>query len=815
MFKNYLLVSLRNLSKRKFFSALNIGGLAIGMAACLLIFQYVVSEHSFDNFHENRDRLYRLNMTEVDEGESETAETTFSTVGPILVEALPEIEQFARFHSNAGEATLAFTDRSGQRQVLRETGLAYVDPAFLELFSFPMLDGDKKSVLSEPRSMIISESVARRYFGEESPVGQTISLRAWSRGDYTISGVFEDLPGNSHLQFDFLMPLEDLLIDSQYATSDGWTWRNFVTYMLLRPDAVVQDLNRKGSEVIQAHSKQRADETHRSFQVTFQPLERIHLYSDFEAEFDDWNKGSRQTVYLFTLVALFILAIAWVNYINLSTSRAIERSKEVGIRKAVGALQGQVIWQFVFESATVNLLAFALAMVLAALGLPYLNELAGTSIDLSFWLHPWFIVGCVVLFGLGSLLASLYPAFILSAYEPAVVLKTGSSRGLSRDHLRQALVVFQFAASVSLLISTYVVYAQVQHIRGFDLGLELEQIVVIKRPTIIVEGSTRRELREVFKSKLEVQASIGSVAMSNTVPGGDFPWGTTINRMDAPKSTAEEVYVTWVSYEFLETYGLNLIYGRNFAEEFESDREGSVLLNETAALALGFDSGRQAVNQRIDLGTTEGNVRTVIGVLEDFKWMSAKQEVTPVALSLTPAGMFYSLKIETSNLDESLAEVKSIYDGVFPGNSFDYFFADRFFDEQHRADRRFSTLFGIFALFALLVACLGLIGLAAYTANQRTKEIGVRKAFGARSVEIIGLLVADTAKLVVTAIVLATPLMYLALDQWLTRFPIRIDLTAWAFIIPSAVVLIVAFLTIAYHTTRVAVMNPVESLRYE
>ncbi|MFV1981028.1 MAG: FtsX-like permease family protein, partial [Rhodothermia bacterium] len=740
-----------------------------------------------------------------------------SATGPTLVEELPEVLRFARFHPNDREATLSFTDSDGERRIFRETRLAYVDPDFLELFSFPLIRGKKQSVLSEPRSMIISESVARRYFGDDNPVGRVINLRAWSRGDYVITGVFEDVPGNSHLQFEYLLPLNDLLDDKvgQYGQSDGWTWRNFITYAQLHPAADVESVGAKATEVITAHNRQRLEESQRSFQLTFQPLEEIHLHSDFDPEFSSWSNGSRQTVYFFTVVALFILALAWVNYINLSTARAIERSKEVGVRKAVGALRSQVVMQFVFESAIVNLIALFLAVGLSVLGLPFLNQLAGTSIDLSVWSNPWLYVSFVVVFGLGSLLAGLYPAFVLSAYEPATVLKGGSVTGTGQHRLREALVVFQFATSVALLIGTYVVYSQVQYIRGFDIGLDLDHILVIKRPSVIEEGSSRRVLREIFKSSLERQATIQSVTTSNTVPGGDFPWGTSVKREGAPESEGEEVYVTWINYGFVETYDLKLIAGRNFSKDFPSDRGRSVVINETAVQALGIDSAEKAIGQRIELGNVEKRVRIVIGVLEDFNWMSAKKEIPAIAFDLTPAGWYYSLKIEMTNLAETLDQVRSIYDSIFPGNPFDYFFADRFFDEQHRADKQFSTLLGLFSLFALLVACLGLVGLSAYSASRRTKEIGVRKALGARSIEIMVLMMADTVKLVAVAVVLASPFVYFALDRWLDNFPVHVDLTVWVFIVPGIAVLLIAFLTVSYHTARVAAKNPVESLRYE
>ncbi|MCH8961721.1 MAG: FtsX-like permease family protein, partial [Bacteroidetes bacterium] len=534
--------------------------------------------------------------------------------------------------------------------------------------------------------------------------------------------------------------------------------------------------------------------------------------SDFD---EDWGSlGNYKTVYFFTLVALFILIIAWVNYINLSTARAVERAKEVGVRKVAGARKGQIVLQFLFESALTNGIALALAVSLAVLGLPYLNDLAGAEITMSIWQNPWFWGSFLGVFVVGMLLSSLYPAFVLSAFKPVTVLKGRQGTAFSKNWLRRVLVVFQFAASIALLIGTYAVYTQVNYMRGLDLGIDIERMLVTQRPSIVDEDIDFVETREVLKAELAALPAVDAVTTSTTVPGGGFSLGTIARKESAPESEREMVNVTWINYNFLETYGFDFAAGRNFSEELSTDQEEAIIINETAVRAMGFASIDAALGERIVVGGGD-NTHVIVGVLKDFNWMSAKQEIDPIMFLPTHGGRYYTMKVQTANLDETLAGVRHVYDAVFPGNPFDYFFVDRFFDEQYKADRQFGTLFGIFALFAVFVACLGLVGLAAITAAQRTKEIGVRKVLGASAGSIVHLLLLDFGKLVLAALVLTLPLTYFALDTWLAGFASRIDLTLWLFLIPGLVVMALALLTVSYHTSRAALTNPADSLRYE
>lgn len=816
MLGNYLIIAIRNLVKRKFFSVLNIGGLAVGVAACLLIFQYVAFEQSYDTFHANREHLYRVTMTGVQEGDvQDTHSYTYYAMGPDYKERVPELKEYVRFHPNYSTATVAYTDTQGKRKALREEGVIFADPSFLTMFSFPLVRGDAETALAEPGSIIITESMAGKYFGNADPIGKTLDVRGWTDGMFVVKGIMQDIPSNSHLQFDFLLPIDAILMDEQgqYHNTDGMSWLNFATYVQLHPGAHLAEVERKFTEIVYEKDRDAFESTNTSVHVGLQPLEDIHLYSDFEAVAS--IQGSYKTVYFFALVALFVLIIAWVNYINLSTARAVERAKEVGVRKVAGARKGQVISQFLFESVLTNGIALGLAVGLAVLCLPYLNALVGVDIELSIWRNPWFWGSFAGIFGLGVLLSSLYPAFVLSAFQPVTVLKGRLGKAGSKERLRKALVVFQFAASIALLTGTYVVYSQVEYMRGLDLGIEIDQVLVVNRPSIIEDVDAYVEAREAFKAELANHAAIGDIATSTTVPGAGFSWGTKAKKESAALSELEEVRVTWVNENFLETYGLKLAAGRNFSADLSTDLREAILVNETTVWAFGFETNEAALGEKLNVGGGDDHMYSIIGVLKDFNWMSVKREVEPIILGFTPGGSKYSIKVTTENVAETIATVHSVYDEFFPGNPFDYFFTDRVFDEQYEADRRFGTLFGIFALFAILVACLGLVGLAAYTAAQRTKEIGVRKVLGASSWSIVRLLLVDVAKLILVALVLTVPLVYVAADQWLVNFASRIDLTVWLFLVPGLVVMVIAMLTLSYHTSSVALVNPAKSLRYE
>ena len=679
------------------------------------------------------------------------------------------------------------------------------------MFSYPLLQGDPSTVLDNPGSVVISESMARRYFGSENPMDKILEVNGWVDGSYTVTGVYQDLPANSHLQFDFLFPMEDLLLADQYQEDDGWDWYNFITYVQLRPSAEADVVADKMTDIIMHRRAEELLARNAAVRFALQPVTDIHLYS----EFSTYNvvQGSYRTVYFFTIIAFFILIIAWVNYVNLATARALERAREVGVRKVAGARKSQLVTQFLFEPVLTNFVALVIAVGLSFLFLPYLNQLANTGVTTAIWKNGWFWLAFTGVFGGGTVLAGLYPAFFLSSFKPISVLKSRTGKTGSRLVLRKVLVVFQFVASVALLTGTYVVYNQVTFMRNVDLGINLDQILVVAGPRLMDEGVDTAELTGSFKDELSRHPFIGDIASSNTVPGEGFDWYTRIRKESAEPADSEDGRITWIDYEFVDMYEMKFVEGRNFSEDFTTDETEAVIINESAARNLGFDTNEEALTENVIIGGEEPI--QVIGVLKDFNWMSVHREADPAVLYLTQAGSEISFKVRAENIRETVETVRATYETFFPGNPFDYFFLDDAFNEQYKSDEQFATLFGVFAIFATFVACLGLMGLTAFSARQRTKEIGVRKVLGASSVTILRLLVFDFVKLVAVAIVLTVPIMYFALQRWLEDFASRIDLSVGLFLIPGLIVLAIAVLTVSYHTTVIAVANPVQSLRYE
>ncbi len=812
MLKNYLTTAFRNLVKRKFFSALNVGGLALGMAACLLIYQYVAFELSYDAFHANAEHLYRITRTRVINGEAQgTDAKTWHGMGPAFAADLPEIQEYTRYSWARMSATVATLEATRENKVFMENKLAYADPAFLRMFSFPLLQGDPATVLTEPGTLLLSASMAQKYFGAANPIGK--ALRVMNQ-DYTVKGIFEDGPENSHLQFDFLLPIDDLLQSPQDQDTNGWTWANFSTYVHLTPGAEVDKLGRRLSEVVINNRGGVLDSTY--YRIGLQALHDVHLGSaDFgTVALSRGLKGSDyKTIYFLTVVALFILLIAWINYINLSTARALDRAKEVGVRKVAGARRSQIVSQFLFESALVNVIALALAVGLSMLLRPLVNELAGVTLTIEGWRDPRFWGGFLAVFGVGVLLVSLYPALVLSSYRPITVLKGRLRAITSGVSLRKVLVVFQFAASMALLTGTYVVYTQVHYMRDRDLGFDLDQTLVVKGPQLMEPGVDEMASINTFKQELNQYSAITQVAASSTVPGGGFSAGIVMSRPNVAPADRAKIKASFIDHNFLETYGIKVPAGRNFSPSLNT--EEALVINEAAARLLGFDTNEAALGGKVVLYFGSNPVYTVIGVVEDVNWMSVASEVDPAVFGFSPRGSFYSVKVNATNVAETLETIQRVYDAVFPGNAFDYFFLDTYFNEQYEADERFGVLFGLFALLAIVVACLGLMGLAALMAAQRTKEIGIRKVLGASVPGITKLLAIDYAKLVLVALVGTAPLMYFVAEKWLSSFATRIEVSLWLFLAPGLVVMLVALLAVSYHTIRVALTNPARSLRYE
>jgi putative ABC transport system permease protein len=665
MLKNYLKTAFRNLRRQKGYSFLNVVGLTLGMACCLLLFQYVAYETSYDDFNTKKDRIYRSTFETTRNGEDLGFSGTQGYIyGPTVAAEVPGIARYARIHPNYGDAVISYQSPSDDR-TFKEPNVFFVDSTFLSIFDYPLIRGDRSQALREPLTMLLTESMARKYFGTENPIGKSLEFTGWIDTTYTVAGVLEDVPSTSHMQFDFLLPMEDLLEDGRFEQGGApWGWQNFVTHLELEPNADPKAIEAKITEL---YAKYRADDfssQNMTAKAYLQPLLDVHLNREIQAPAA--VTGDRKTVYFLTIIGLVTLVIALVNYVNLATARALDRAKEVGVRKVVGAQRNQLVGQFLMESALLNVLALALAIGLSFLLLPVVNQVAETQMTMDLWLDGRFWAVFLGIFGVGALLSGLYPAFILSSFKPVVVLKGKVGALTSRVALRKVLVVVQFAASIALLAGTAVVYSQISYMRGLDTGLELEQVLVVEGPRIRDEGADRQEEMKTLKTELRKIPGVGATAVSGTTPGRGFYFYSNRWRANADPSTAQDIRGTSIDHDFAEVYELELVAGEAFYEGMTRPDSGAqpVMVNEAMVRAMGFASNEEAVNQNIVNGPPGEIIR---GVYKDFQWSSAHEEKEAVMFIYQPGGGNISMKVSVADAAQIIAAVEKTYAALFPG----------------------------------------------------------------------------------------------------------------------------------------------------
>jgi putative ABC transport system permease protein len=812
MMTNYVKTAIRNVLRRRGYSMLNIGGLAVGMACCLLIFQYVAFEYSFDRFNENVSELYRVNWTSAqNEGVPVTVPVTGWAFGPAFEQEAPEVSRFTRLHPEYNNAIVS--NPAQPDKVFEEDEVYYADRTFFEMFSYRIRRGDPGQALSEPGTVLLSESAANKYFGSEDPMGQVLEVAGWISGTFRVSGIFADVPANSHLQFDILLPMVDLLERSQFSDpGTGWRWTNFITYVQLRGDADLAEVERKFTDVLVRNREESFRQSNTTAYVHVQPLRDVHLNAEISAP--KAVAGSYRTVSFFILIGVITLLVALVNYVNLATARALERAREVGVRKAIGAQRRQLVIQFLCESAFTNLMAVLLAGILAAALQPVVSDLVGASLTRAIWTTPAYWAVFLVVFCAATLLAGLYPAFVLSSFRPVAVLKGKAGSAGGHAWLRRGLIVFQFAAAIALLVGTAIVYRQLDFVRSMDLGIDMEQVLTVPSPRMLPEGSNRASAVEAFTQELRSIPAVQETATSFTVPGQGFAFYTTARRATADPSTQITVSGTFIDSSFARLYGLELVAGEGFANIStpRAEEEATpIITNETTARALGFDTPEEAVDEEL-----EGDNRfRIVGIFKDFSWSSAHQERENAIFLLGRGEPVVSMRVSTENLPRTIAAIEAIYGGLFPADPFRYAFVDERFEQQYRNDQRFARLFSIFAGLAITIACLGLFGLASFTAQQRTKEIGVRKVLGASVSGIVALLSRDFLALVGVGFLVAAPPAYFIMRRWLENFAYRVDIGPAVFVSVGAVVLVIAVLAVSYQSVKAAIADPVESLRYE
>jgi len=818
--RNYFLSAWRSLRKNKIFSFINIAGLAIGMAACLLILQYVSFELSYDRFNIHANDIYRVTNDRYQNGKLEQHGTiTYSAVGKALKDDYPEVLENVRVEP-LGQQILGFGDKKiGNQQVLA------VDNSFLTVFSYPFVTGDATNGLQQPNSVILSESLARKIFpvqqnNFQNVIGKLITLSRDSV-PYKITAVCKDAPENSHLVFDLLMSYNSLYsggngnwkeADYDFQDSDFWH------YIQLKPGTDYKALEAKLGAFSQKHflgnKVSGSDE-----KFLLQPLTRAHLYSDYEYEIG--KTGSATVVWGLLIIAVLIIVIAWVNYINLSTAKSMDRAKEVGVRKVAGATRQQLIRQFLTESLIINIIAFLIALILVLLLQGSFNSLIQHQLSLAYLFgklsNGYAISAAVIVLLMAGILGSgFYPAFVLSAFKPMLVLKGKYTTSLKGIALRKVLVVGQFAITIVLIIGSFVVYRQIKFLNQQSLGYNLSQVLVVKPPVLTGWDSTFIDKENSFKNELKQVPHILGASVIGRTAGDELSRVFDVRRTD--RNTNNKVVMRNVSVDadFLNLYDIKLLQGRNFTNsDFNPqwDKLHNILINEAAVKLLGYNSNADAAGKKIKFW---GRDWDVIGIVNNYHQKSLRYAIEPVIL-LPGYGTNnpICIKIDTKDVAATISAIKEKYASFFPGNFFDYFFLDEKFNHQYADDQLFGKVFGIFAGFAIFIACLGLLGLSLFATAQRTKEIGVRKVLGASVTNIVFLLSKDFVRLIVIAFIIASPLAWLLMHRWLQDFAYRIRISWWIFLTAGILSVLIALITISFQAIRAGRMNPVKSLKSE
>ncbi|HEY5750204.1 MAG TPA: ABC transporter permease [Chryseolinea sp.] len=801
MIKNYLTSVFRYVSKNKAFTFINVSGLAIGMVACMLIVQFVIHEFSYDTFLDHKDQIFRVQLDRYNKGEITTRWASgCAGIGPDLKAEFPEVKYYTRMRW--GNAMLSHGD-----VFFKEDNVKFATEDFFKIFSIKMIQGDRETALKEPYKMVMSQSLAKKYFGNENPMGKMI--RNNGKTDYEITGIFEDLPANSHMAIDGLFSFATYQAMNNNDPMTTWMWDGFTTYIMLDEKADPKTFESKLPALVEKKVGKELKDGNEGMVFHLQPVSSIHLDSDFIGEFK--ANGNRQSVYFLSVVAILILFIAWINYINLSTAKAIERAREVGVRKVMGSFRSQLMQQFLLEALVLNAVAVGIAVGFVLLLTPWFSELTGRPLGYVLFQQSafWFGMGGLIL--AGALLSGLYPAFVLSSYKPVDVLK-GRFKNTSRGvYFRKGMVITQFVASITLIVGTFTVYRQLRYMQEQKLGVNIDQTLVVNSPSVV--DSTYQQKFQVFKQSLLQYPEVSFVTASTSVPGTQPGWNAGgIRRLSQREDEANQYRVIMMDHDFIQAYGLEVVSGRPFSGDVVNEHE-SVILNESAVRLMGFSKPEEALNDQIFFW---GDTFKIVGVIKNYHQESLKKAFDPLVFRYdkSPGGS-YSIKFNAANVKTSMANFEEQWKAVFPGNPFISFFLDDHYNQQYKSDQQFGRIFGIFSTLAIFIACLGLFGLSSLTAIQRTKEIGVRKVLGASISGILAMMSRDYLWLMAIAITLAVPLAWWTMHTWLLNFAQRIDLSWWIFALPSATVVLIALLTVSIHTLKAARTNPVKSLRYE
>ena len=809
MLKNYFKIAFRNLWKNKGFSAINIAGLSVGLATCLLMLFYVTDELSYDKFNTKADRIYRVDGDIKFGGNHFVLATAPDPLGPALKNDFPQVVQYVRFYGYGG-----FLVKKGTQNI-SEDRVIYADSTLFDVFTLPMIQGDPKTALVAPKSIVINETTAKKYFNTTDVVGKNFIIN--DTGNYKITGVIKDIPSQSHFNFDFFVSLST----ADESRQNNWLSNNFNTYILLKKGADPKKLESQFPALVLKYVgpqvKQMMNITMEDFAKSgnfdtynLTPLTSIHLHSNKTAELG--INSNIEIVYIFSIIAILILLIACVNFMNLSTARSSNRAKEVGVRKVLGSLRKHLVAQFLTESILISFIALVLAILIAMLLLPYFNQLSGKQFGADVFASPWLFPSLISIMLVVGVIAGSYPAFFLSAFNPVEVLKGKLAKGFKSNWLRSGLVVFQFFISIALIISTIIIYNQLKYIRSKDLGYNRSHVLILQNTNVLGNSV------QAFKDEVLQIPGVQNATMTGYLPTSGwrndsplFPDAT----LDQKKAVSMQIWR--VDENYIPTLDMHIIKGRNFSKDFQTDSTG-IIINEAAAKLLGFkDPLNKTLYYLNDTKNGKKNITAyhIVGVVKDFNFSSLRKVVTPLALMDHRQKGSIAFKINTGNTQGLIAQIESKWKTMASGQPFNYSFMNDDFNNIYKSDQQTGKIFISFAILAIFIACLGLFGLVSYAAEQRTKEIGIRKVLGTTVSNIAGMLSKDFLKLIIIAAFIAFPVAWWAMHSWLQHFAYRISITWWVFVIAGGMALIIALLTISFQAIKAAIANPVKSLRTE
>ncbi len=795
MFKNYLKIAVRNIFKNKIYSFINIAGLSIGLAGFILISILIKNELSYENFHKKENRIYRVVEIQNQKGIGKlNVAVTMGPLSPALKDYFPEIESSARL-----KPVPSVFCKIGS-EGFYEDGLSFADQSVFNIFTIPFIKGNPKTALETPNSLIISETIAQKYFNNDNPLGKTITISGVTESsDFIVTGVFKDYPKNSHIFFNMLGSYK--FIENSFSWLKSWETNSLATYILLKKGINYKEVENKFSRFLKDNVPK---ESQSDLQMYLQPLKDVHLYStNITYQTYSRNEGSAETVYLFSIIAFFILLIACINFMNLATARSTKRIKEIGMRKVLGSSRRKLIYQFIGEAVFISLIAFVLSIFIVEITFPLFKNIFEDRIIFSYTGSAMFFLELIGITLFVGIISGSYPAVFLSNFQPAQSLKGNLPSKNKGSFLRKVLVILQFSIAVILMICTGIVANQMSFIRNKNLGFNKEHIIYLP-----IRSKDTRDKINLIKTELRKNPQIIDAAAGSGLAGASGSEGD-VTVAGTNGQTKLMMRYSYVDPDYINTMQMKIVEGRNFSPLHSTDSSASVIINEAAVKKFGWKNpiGKQFENKPL---------LTVIGVVKDFNFFSLHSAIGPLMMSIQPDEFNYLLiRIKPGNIPETINYIESTWKRIVPGRPFDYAFLDKHFDDIYKSDRQTGEMFGFFSFLAIFIACLGLFGLASYTVEQRTKEIGVRKVLGASVGSVIFLLSKDFLMLVLAAAIIAAPVSYYLMNNWLQDFAYKIQINWWMFAAAAAIALTIAIGTTIFHALKAATSNPIKSLRYE